>query len=224
MRHASIRTQASSRSRSQRTERRSSRRRPLKHSMKAFSMGLPGRMHGRWMCCRYAHASHARLVNVGPVSHAMALGRPRSRTAASGHLPRDVEQSREALRPTTRRARRSLTWRLARTQVTARPVAPRSPPASRDPVSATTRGPGRGDQVLQAAGLVLELLEPPGLLQLQPAVPRPPPLCVSLKMPRRRQPSGHFPPPASPTMASIRFSMARRSPSGFSRLPAGQDR
>src|SRR5690606_31445577 len=32
-----------------------------------------------------------------------------------------------------------------------------------------------GDQLLQATVLVLELLEPPGLLQLQPAVLRPPP-------------------------------------------------
>ena len=68
--------------------RHSSRSRPLKLSMKAFSTGLPGRMNSSRTSCAYAQASIARLTNSPPLSTVIAVGAPRRADDAASVPPR----------------------------------------------------------------------------------------------------------------------------------------
>ena len=61
------------------TSRHSSRSRPLKLSMNAFSTGLPGRMKSSATPRRYAHSSRALDVNSVPWSTVIAFGSGRRR-------------------------------------------------------------------------------------------------------------------------------------------------
>ena len=56
--------------------RHSARNDPLNDSMKALSVGLPGREKSRVTPLRYAHRSSSLEMNSGPLSNRIVLGLP----------------------------------------------------------------------------------------------------------------------------------------------------